>query len=151
MKENISKFITYKEATHSATADRNNIENVPNEEQLTAMKLVAEEVFEKVREHFGVPIGVNSFFRCLKLNKVLNGSKTSQHMDGEAIDMDGIGVDNVHIFNYIKDNLEFDQLIWEYGTDENPAWVHVSFSSKKNRKKILRAVKGEGCKPYKKK
>ena len=137
--KNISKYISYKEAITSQTATRNKIENTPNELELVCMQLVALRVFDVVREHFNVPIRVSSFFRSLALNKAVGGSKTSQHVKGQAIDMQGSGkISNKMIFEYIKDNLDFDQLIWEFGTDKNPAWVHVSYVSKeKNRKQIL--------------
>ena len=137
--KNISKYISYKEAITSQTATRNKIENTPNELELVCMQLVGLRVFDVVREHFNVPIRVSSFFRSLALNKAVGGSKTSQHVKGQAIDMQGSGkVSNKMIFDYIKDNLDFDQLIWEFGTDKNPAWVHVSYVSKdKNRKQIL--------------
>jgi len=134
---NISKHITYAEATSSQTATRKKIDNTPDADQLSNMKLVAEKCFEPVREHFG-PVRVSSFFRSATLNKAVGGATNSQHKKGEAIDMQGTGeVTNAMIFNFIKNNLEFDQLIWEFGTNENPAWVHVSFSKIKNRKQIL--------------
>jgi len=135
---NISKYITLAEATTSQTAVRKNIPNIPNEKELENMKHVAVNVFDKVREHFGKPIRVSSFFRCLRLNNAVGGSKTSQHIKGMAIDMQGTnGLTNAEIFHYIKDNLEFDQLIWEYGTEQEPAWVHVSLVKGKNRKQVL--------------
>jgi len=143
--EKISQYISVKEAVHSNTAIRRGIKNEPNEEQLASMKLVAKMIFEPVREHFKVPIGISSFFRSVKLNQRIGGSKTSQHCKGEAIDMDADmykRVENHHIFNYIKDNLDFDQLIWEFGNEENPDWVHVSYKASGNRKKVLKAVRG---------
>jgi len=143
--EKISKHISYKEATRSNTAIRKGINNTPDGDQLIAMKLVAEKVFEPMREHFGKPIRINSFLRVFALNVAVGGSKSSQHCKGEAIDMDGLnGLTNKEIFNYIKDNLDFDQLIWEYGTDKEPDWVHVSYSANGNRKQILKAIKGKG-------
>jgi hypothetical protein len=143
--EKISKHISYKEATRSNTAIRKGINNTPDGDQLIAMKLVAEKVFEPMREHFGKPIRINSFLRVSALNVAVGGSKSSQHCKGEAIDMDGLnGLTNKEIFNYIKDNLDFDQLIWEYGTDKEPDWVHVSYSANGNRKQILKAIKGKG-------
>lgn len=135
--ENISKHISYAEATVSQTATRRGIDNAPNKQQLDNMKLVAEKVFEPLRLQFGA-IRVSSFFRSRALNTAIKGSKTSQHMTGEAIDIQALnGVENRHLFNYIKNQLDFDQLIWEFGDDRNPSWVHVSYSSKKNRKQIL--------------
>jgi zinc D-Ala-D-Ala carboxypeptidase len=137
--KNISKYITYSEATTSQTATRLRINNVPNDEQLINMQLVAINVFDKVRQHFGKPLRVSSFFRNEATNKAVGGSKTSQHVKGQAIDIQALkGITNKQIFDYIRDNLDFDQLIWEYGTTSNPAWVHVSFVSKeKNRKQVL--------------
>jgi hypothetical protein len=136
--DNISKHISYAEATISQTATRKGIFNTPDSEQLANMKLVAEKCFEPVRVHFKTPLRISSFFRSEKLNKAVGGLKTSQHKNGQAIDVQGTGkVSNAMIFNFIKDNLEFDQLIWEFGTDQNPAWVHVSYSKTKNRKQII--------------
>ena len=143
----ISKNITYKEATRSDTAKRLSIDNTPDAEQLENMKRVAENVFQPVRENFDCTIYVSSFFRSEELNKAMKGSSSSTHMKGEAMDLDAdvFGkVTNAQIFHYIKDNLEFDQLIWEFGTDDNPAWVHVSLSKTNNRNRILKAVKVGG-------
>jgi uncharacterized protein YcbK (DUF882 family) len=138
--KNISKYITYEEATTSQTATRNKINNTPTNEALINMQLVGIRVFDVVREHFKTPLRVSSFYRSLLLNNCVGGSKTSQHVKGQAIDMQGTGqVTNKMIYDFIKDNLDFDQLIWEFGTDKNPAWVHVSYVSKeKNRKQVLR-------------
>jgi len=142
---NISKNISFKEATRSSTAIRKGISNEPNGDELESMQLVAEKIFQPLREKFGA-IRVNSFFRCSALNVAVGGSKSSQHCKGEAIDVDALnGVTNKELFYYIKDNLEFDQLIWEYGTDKEPDWVHFSFTNKReNRKQVLKAVKGQG-------
>lgn len=135
----ISKYISYVEATQSQTATRKKIANVPTPSQLKNMEHVAKNVFDKVREHFGTPLRVSSFFRCEALNKAVGGAKTSQHVKGMAIDMQGTGdVTNAMIYEYIKNNLEFDQLIWEFGTDTEPAWVHVSLVNGFNRKQIIR-------------
>ncbi len=141
----ISKNISFKEAIRSSTAIRKGIFNEPNGDELEAMLLVAEKIFQPLREEFGA-IRINSFFRCSALNVAVGGSKSSQHCKGEAIDVDALnGVTNKELFNYIKDNLDFDQLIWEYGTDEEPAWVHFSYTNKReNRKQVLKAVKGQG-------
>ena len=131
----ISKHISYKEAVGSNYAKQKGISNKPNEEQVEKMKLLAEEVFEPLREWVDAPIKVNSMFRSLELNTALKGSKTSSHMKGEAMDITSMGgKSNLEMFHYIKDNLEFDQLIWEFGKE--PKWLHVSFS-KNNRKQVL--------------
>lgn len=144
--KSISYHISYKEATRSNTATRNNIKNIPNSEQLKAMKNVAEKVFEPLRIYFDEPIRVNSFFRSANVNALVGGSRTSQHCKGEAIDIDATnGITNKQLFDYILNNLDFDQLIWEYGTEKEPDWIHVSFKLKgNNRKIILKAVKGQG-------
>jgi zinc D-Ala-D-Ala carboxypeptidase len=150
--ENISKHVSYKEGVRSNTALRLGIENVPNDEQLKNMGVVASEVFEPLREWVGGPIKINSFFRCYKLNKAISGSKTSQHMSGQAMDIDDTfgWKTNTEMFNYVKDNLDFDQMIWEFGDDDNPDWVHVSFVSKEeNRNRCLKAYKEKGKTKYK--
>lgn len=142
----ISKNITYKEATKSRTAVKYGYLNKPNSIQLAAMKLVANKVFQPVREYLGVAIAVTSFFRSLKVNKKVGGSKTSSHVKGEAIDLDADvygKATNAEIFYFILENLEFDQLIWEFGDSDEPAWVHVSYRKDNNRKQALIAYKGE--------
>jgi hypothetical protein len=140
--EKISNHISWKEGTHSNTATRRKINNEPNAVQLAAMKLVAEKVFEPLRCQFNEPIRVNSFFRSVNLNKAIGGARKSQHCNGEAIDMDATnGITNAQLFHYIKDNLEFDQLIWEFGTNKNPDWIHVSYKLKGNRNRVLKAVR----------
>lgn len=150
--DNISQNITYAEATYSDTAKRLGLNNTPNGGQIERMKTLATKVYEPLIQHVGVKIYISSFFRSEALNKALKGSKTSQHNFGEAMDLDADkygGTTNKVIFDYIKDNLEFDQLIWEGGTDENPDWVHVSFTYKyPNRKQILRMRKVNGKSVY---
>lgn len=137
--KNISKYITYLEATTSQTATRKGINNTPTDAELINMQRVAVRIFDVVRDHFKTPLRVSSFYRCLKLNTAVGGAKNSQHKTGQAIDIQGTGnVSNKAIFEFIKNNLEFDQLIWEFGNETNPAWVHVSYVSKeKNRKQII--------------
>ena len=149
--DNISKHISYREATRSDTALRKGIDNTPGVEQLESMEAIAERVFEPLREWVGGPVKVNSFFRSPELNVAVGGSTKSQHCKGEAIDLDDtFGYKtNAEMFNYIKNNIEFDQLIWEFGDDENPAWVHVSYISPQNRHKCLKAYKEEGKTKYK--
>ena len=132
----ISKHISYKEAVGSNYAKQKGIKNKPNEEQVENMKLLAEEVFEPLREWVDAPIKVNSMFRSLELNTALKGSKTSSHMKGEAMDITSMGgKSNLEMFHWIKDNLEFDQLIWEFGKE--PKWLHVSFNKDNNRQQVL--------------
>jgi zinc D-Ala-D-Ala carboxypeptidase len=150
--KNISKHVSYKEGVRSNTALRLGIENTPGAEQLEKMEIVAKEVFEPLRKWVGGPIKVNSFFRGEKLNKAVGGSTKSQHMSGQAMDIDdGFGHrSNADMYGFIKENLNFDQMIWEFGDDENPDWVHVSFVSKEeNRNRCLKAYKEKGKTKYK--
>lgn len=136
--ENISKHITFKEATFSATAQRLGLKNEPTEQHLKAMKLVAEKCFEPLREWYGKPLKINSFYRGKDLNRAVKGSLSSQHCKGEAIDIDaGSIAENKKIHDWIKDNLDFDQIINEY----NYSWVHVSYTDKKPNRKQLVVVK----------
>lgn len=141
--ENVSEHISYSEAIYSPTAIEKSIDNAPTSEQLESMKYVANNIFERVRAHFGKPIRINSFFRSGALNKAVGGAITSQHCKGEAIDVTGVpyGVKNSEIFHYIKDNLDFDQLIWEFGDSNEPSWVHFSLSMKGNKRQVIKAVK----------
>jgi hypothetical protein len=151
----ISKYVSLKEATKSDYAIRKQINNIPDDGQLVAMKNVATNVFDKVREHFGKPIGISSFFRSKEINKAIGGSINSDHCNGCAIDIDADifgGVTNKQIFEFIKSDLEFDQLLWEFGDSNEPAWVHVSLRSNGvNRKQVLEAVKIGGKTHYRNK
>lgn len=150
----LSKYFTLGELTPSATAKRLGIKNNPTPAHLECLKLLATNVLDKVREHFGKPIWISSGYRCKALNDVTPGSSaTSQHCSGEAADLDqdskGTGVTNKMVFDYIKDHLNFDQLIYEYGTDANPDWVHVSWESTgKQRKQVLRCTRVKGKPVY---
>lgn len=137
--ENISKDITWGEATSSPTAKARGILNIPDASALQNMKYTAENIFQKVRNHFGLPVKVTSFFRSPVLNKAIGGSATSQHCTGEAIDMDGDvygSPSNATIFEFIRDNLVFDQLIVEGIVQGKIAWVHCSIKKSGNRKQI---------------
>lgn len=147
---NISDHISFKEAIRSNTAKRLGIDNMPDNETLITMQITAQHVFEPLRQHFNEPIYISSFYRSKELNKVIGGSSRSQHCKGEAIDIDDVysKASNADFFNYIKDRLQFDQLIWEFGNDENPDWVHVSYSLGKNRMRVLKAIKENGRTKY---
>jgi hypothetical protein len=147
----ISKHLSLAEVSRSETAKRKGINNTPSGEHLENFKKLAENIFEPIREHFGVPIHISSGYRSKELNAAVGGSLSSQHCQGEAIDidMDGTTITNAEIFNYIKDNLNFDQLLWEFGNDSNPDWVHVSYESTgKQRKQILKVIKANGKTSY---
>ena len=147
----ISGHISYKEATYSSTALRRGLDNTPNDEQLKCMEEVAENVFEPLRKWVGGPIKINSFFRGKPVNTAIGGSKSSQHMKGQAMDIDDTfkHKTNAEMYYYIKENLDFDQMIWEFGDDENPNWVHVSYvSHRQNRKRLTVAFKKNGRTRY---
>ena len=150
----LSEHLSLNEVTTSGTAKRLGIDNTPTPEHLNNLKLVAENVFEPIRKHFGKPIKVSSGYRSKALNAATPGaSTTSQHSTGEALDLDQdgmtTGVTNKMVFDYIKNNLNFDQLIYEFGTDSNPDWVHVSWESTgKQRKMILKATRVNGSTKY---
>ena len=147
----ISKHISYKEGTYSITAIRKGIDNTPNNDQLLNMGSIAEEVFEPLRAYVGGPIKINSFFRCPELNTAIGGSSKSQHCKGQAVDIDDTfgRMTNAEMYIFIKDNLEFDQIIWEFGNDDNPDWVHVSYvSPEDNRNRCLKAYRENGKTKY---
>ena len=139
----LSKHLSVKEFEHSDTAVKFGINNSMGKSHLESAKILAEKVFEPLRDFRGAPIKINSGFRSLALNNRIKGSKTSQHMKGEALDLPLTKKE----FLWIKDNLEFDQLIYEFGNDSKPEWVHVSYSTK-NRKQVLRATKKNGKTVY---
>ena len=148
----ISDHITYAEAIHSNTAKRKSIDNTPNKAQVEAMKLLAEKIFEPLRKWVGGPIKVNSFFRSETLNEAIGGAASSQHCKGQAIDIDDVygRKTNADMYHWIQMNLDYDQMIWEFGTDMQPNWIHVSYvSEEKNRNKCLKAYKEHGKTKYK--
>ena len=147
----ISKHISDKEGVYSRTALRLGIKNKPNKQQLNNMVKLAEEVFEPLREYANGPIKINSFFRSPELNTAIGGSTKSQHCHGQAIDIDDTygHLTNAEMFYHIKKYLDFDQMIWEFGDDDNPDWVHVSYvSPDKNRNRCLKAYKKNGKTKY---
>ena len=148
----ISKHISYREGVYSRTATRLGIKNNPNAEQMENMIAIAEEVFEPLRMWVGGPIKINSFFRSPELNKAIGGSTKSQHCHGQAIDLDDTfgRATNAEMYEFIKKHLDFDQMIWEFGDEDNPDWVHVSYVSEdKNRNRCLQAYKENGKTKYK--
>ena len=147
----LSNNLSLAEVTRSETAKRKGISNMPTAEHIENFKKLAINIFQPIREHFGKPILISSGYRSAELNKAIGGSLSSQHCSGEAIDidMDGTDITNAQIFYYIKDNLNFDQIIWEFGTNTNPDWVHVSFAANRSqRKQMLVAKKVNGKTTY---
>ena len=144
MSDRISEHISLNEGIKSHTATRLNIDNVPRDLDLINMKTIAEKVFEPLRKWVGGPIAINSFYRSPKLNSAIGGSTSSQHCIGSAIDIDdkyGYKT-NEEMYHYIQENLDYDQMIWEFGDLNNPDWVHVSYISEDtNRRRCLRAYK----------
>ena len=148
----ISKHISEKGGSYSITALRLGLDNTPRDQEKENMRLIAEKVFEPLRSYVGGPIKINSFYRGPELNKAIGGSTRSQHCEGRAIDIDDTYgyKTNAEMYNWIKNNLNFDQMIWEFGSDKNPAWVHVSYVSEdKNRNRCLKAYKENGKTKYK--
>ena len=147
----ISEHISYREGVYSITATRLGINNTPEDDQLHFMEIIAEKVFEPLRDWVGGPIKINSFYRSPELNTAIGGSKTSQHCKGQAMDIDDtLGrATNAEMFHWIKENLNFDQMIWEFGDDDNPDWIHISYvSEEKNRNRCLKAYKEGGKTKY---
>ena len=149
---NISKHISHKEGVKSNTATRLGLDNTPGDYELGNMTLIAERLFEPLRAWVGGPVKINSFYRSKELNLAIGGSQRSQHCEGRAIDIDDtFGYKtNAEMFHYIKENLNFDQMIWEFGSDKNPDWVHISYVSEdQNRNRCLIAYKENGKTRYK--
>ena len=149
----LSNNLSYKEATYSATAIRKDIPNSPTIGHLKNLKATAEHIFQPIRDFFGVPIKVTSGYRSQELNDLIGGSSTSQHSHGQALDLDAdvfSGLTNAQIFAFIDERLVFDQMIWEFGDNKNPDWVHVSYRTDgKNRGEKLIAYKKDGKTKYK--
>lgn len=153
MAEMLSPHLTLAEVVASDTAKRLGIDNTPPPGHIVNLKLLASVIFEPLRAHFGVPIHVSSGYRSKALNDAMPGAATgSQHMKGEALDLDqdgkGTGVTNRMVFEWIRANLPFDQLIWEMGDDASPDWVHVSYSAAKRRGDVLKAHRVNGKTVY---
>jgi hypothetical protein len=150
----LSEHLSVAEYIKSDTAKRKGISNSMTAAHTENAKVLAAKVFEPIRLHFGKPIFVSSGYRSEALNSAIGGSFSSLHCSAEAIDLDqddrGTGVTNRMVFDYIKANIQFDQLIWEFGDDQNPDWVHVSYKvSGTQRKQILRAYREGSATKYK--
>ena len=149
--DRLTKHVSYKEGVYSTTALRLGLNNDPSDDHLQNMILLSEKIFEPLRIHVGGPIKINSFYRGPELNKAIGGSSKSQHCHGQAIDIDDTygHASNKEMFNWIKANLDYDQMIWEFGTDENPNWVHVSYVDPgSNRNRCLKAYREDGKTKY---
>lgn len=151
---NLTKNFTLEELSNSSTAKRLGIDNIPNNEQVNNLRLLCEKVLQPIREKYGKPIIISSGFRCEKLNKAIGGSPTSEHRYGMAADLHSLSdtlSDNKALWDLIRTmNLNFGQLIYEYGSDSGPDWIHISYNEKNNRKQILRCKKLNGKASYSK-
>tara|TARA_R110001599_G_scaffold300255_2_gene505311 strand:+ start:449 stop:910 length:462 start_codon:yes stop_codon:yes gene_type:complete len=148
----LSKHVSMKEGVYSTTAKRLGLDNTPTEDDTKNMELICEKIFEPLRAHVNGPIKINSFYRGPVLNKAIGGSKSSQHMTGQAMDIDDTYsyMSNADMYKFIKNNLDFDQIIWEFGNDDNPNWIHVSYvSAEANRNRCLKAYRTPGSKSTK--
>lgn len=151
----ISDNFYLSEFTKSNTAKANNIDNSPHQGHIYCIKALVNNILQPLRDGLGQPIFISSGYRSSELNELINGSKNSQHSKGQAVDIDqdnrNSKISNSDVFFYILDNLDFDQLIWEFGDDENPDWVHVSYNglNEKQRKEIIVAYKDNGKTKYK--
>jgi len=150
----LSKNLSLNEVIKSNTAERKGIDNSPNETHLNNLKYLAEQVFQPIRDYFKVPIYISSGYRSPALNEAIGGSPRSFHSHGMALDLDqdgrNKGVSNADVFFFIKENLPFSELIWEFGTEDNPNWVHVAIAKgRESEKKIKIAEKIDGKTKYK--
>jgi hypothetical protein len=153
MSTTVGKYTILERVTRSTTAIRLGLDNNPGPKELEAIHLLAEKIYDPLCNHFKRTIPFTSWFRSQAVNAVIGGARRSQHVTGEAVDLDvdGIGgpLTNSAIFYYIFHNLPFDQLIWEFGDDRNPAWVHVSYSATRQRKEVLKIKSREsGYEPF---
>ena len=151
----LSTNLSLSETTKSNTAIRRGINNTPTDAHIENLKYLAKKVFQPIRDHFGSSIFVSSGYRSKDLNEAIGGSQRSFHSHGCALDLDMDGrsnkITNADIFNYIKENLPYSELIWEFGTDENPNWVHVAIAKgREDEKNTKIAYKVEGKTKYKK-
>lgn len=129
----------------SRTAHRRGIDNTPPAAAVKALRELAQNVLQPVRDHFARPVIVTSGYRSPALNRAIGGSPTSQHTQGEAADFTVAGVSNLEVARWIVANLPFDQLIYEFG---EAGWLHVSYSADRTRRQVLRAVKRNGRTVY---
>ena len=147
---NLSRNFTLQELIKSDTAIRRGINNNPNAEQIEKLKALCENILQPVRDHFG-RVKITSGYRSPELCAAIGSSVNSQHAKAEAADFECIGVDNAELFDWIKSNLEPDQLILEFYTpgEPNSGWIHCSYTTDQPRKQFLHAYKSEGKTKYK--
>lgn len=143
----LSEHFTLAEMMFSPTAIKKGIDNTPNAQAIKNLEALCKNILEPLRAHIGGPIKISSGYRCEVLNSLIGGAKSSQHKFGQAVDID-VKDKCAMAFHWIKDNLDYDQIIWEFGNDNQPDWIHISFSTKSNRKNALRAIKLNGRTKY---
>ena len=136
----LSTHFSLKEFTRSQTAERKGIKNKPNDEEIENLKLLCEKILEPVREHYGIPFTPSSGFRSFELNNAIGGANKSQHMKGQAVDFEIPGVPNMETALWIKEHLDYDQLLLEFYKEKIPdsGWVHCSYVGSENRKESRR-------------
>lgn len=142
---NFTEHFTLLETYKSATADRLDIDNTPPASMYNTLRTTALNILEPPRRHYGIPFSPSSFYRCLDLNRALKSKDTSQHLKGQAVDFEIPGIDNLALAYWMIEHVDFDQLILEFYTDDDPAsgWVHGSYvSAHDNRQNVLTIWKG---------
>lgn len=147
----LSKDFSFEELIRSRTALRLNLENIPDEKQKKALQYLVNTLLQPTRNKFGGVISINRGFSTPEVNKAIGGAEKSQHINGEAADIESN--DNARLFSLIRSFCNFDQLIWEFGDDNQPDWIHVSVvdesvKGKKNRREVLKSVKKDGKTEY---
>ena len=146
----LSTNFSLHELTKSETALRLDIDNTPGEAETESLRLLCEKVLQPVRDHFGKGVKVNSGFRAPATNQATGGSKSSDHVKGQAADIEIPGVANAELAQWIMDNLDYTQLILEFYTPGIPdsGWVHVSYDPNNLKKQELTAMKVAGKTQY---
>jgi hypothetical protein len=147
---NLTKNFTLSELTKSETALRRGLNNEPTQEVISALQLLAVNVLQPVRDHYTKGVKVNSGYRSPEVNATVGGSRTSDHCKGQAADIEIPGVANAELAEYIKDKLQFTQLILEFYTQGVPdsGWVHVSYDPSNLKKQVMTAVRRDGKTVY---
>ena len=147
---NLSRNFSLQELIKSDTAIRKGIDNNPNSDQIEKLKALCENILQPVRDHFG-RVKVTSGYRSVELGMAIGSSANSQHAKAEAADFECLGVDNAELSDWIKNNLDYDQLILEYYTpgEPNSGWIHCSYIPEGRRASFLHAYKSEGKTKYK--
>lgn len=133
----LTEHFKLEEMTVSPTAKKLGLSNTPTPQHIENMRYCCEKILEPVRAKFG-PVKINSSYRAPAVNAAVGGSKTSQHVNGQAIDFEVPGVDNKKVADWVADNLEFDQVILEFYSagDKNSGWVHASIKKEGGNRRV---------------